>query len=93
MKTHGPKLNVVASCFDCEHESSVSYAVQGDSGHDVYCTHEKALNKNPTTGYGHIGDTTWKTPAWCPLLKEATRALIQKTEEALHDSEQEAEVA
>lgn len=64
MKTPGPKLKVDASCFDCTYERSEGYRVQGDSGHDVYCDHPNDPGKR-------IGDTTWTTPEWCPILAEA----------------------
>src|SRR6185369_14051329 len=35
----GPRVTVSRSCFDCEACESVSYAIQGDCGHDVSCTH------------------------------------------------------
>lgn len=59
MKTNGPTVTVKMSCLNCTHEHSESYRVQGDSGHDVYCNHGDAKRR--------IGDTTWDTPAWCPL--------------------------
>lgn len=65
MKRNGPRIMIKASCFDCEYEHSESYAVQGDSGHDVSCTHPDAPAKSD------IGDTTWDTPSWCPLLAQA----------------------
>lgn len=57
--TEGPRVTTRRSCGDCDHVVNVSYAVQGDSGFDVYCG---KANKR------HIGDTTWETPAWCPFL-------------------------
>lgn len=58
----GPTVSVHRSCFDCAHCESVSYAVQGDSGHDVYCV---ATGTRRT-----VGDTTWETPSWCPAPSE-----------------------
>ena len=55
----GPRLNVEASCYGCAYERSVSYRVQGDSGHDIYCDH-------PDAGGKRVGDTRWSTPDWCP---------------------------
>lgn len=60
MKSKGPALTVLRSCQGCEHEESDYYAVQGDSGHKVYCTHSGERRR--------IGDTTWSTPDWCPYL-------------------------
>lgn len=54
----GPKVTIDASCLGCKFEASESYQVQGDSGSEVYCN---------ATG-NRIGDTTWKTPEWCPFL-------------------------
>lgn len=72
MKTHGPKLTIEASCMNCEFERSERYVCQGDSGHVVYCDH--------TAGQGRIGDTTWTTPTWCPLLAEAKARLLDLEE-------------
>lgn len=56
-KRNGPTITVKASCFDCVHERSTSYRVQGDSGHDIHCTLvDRAIG------------STWSTPMWCPLL-------------------------
>lgn len=71
MKTNGPKLRLEASCFDCEHCQSNGYKEQGDSGHMVYCAHPDK------TGNGCIGDTTWDTPKWCPLLPAALAKFIE----------------
>ena len=62
----GPRKTVTHSCFSCEACVSESYKVQGDSGHDVYCIHPKALSPNAVKRF--IADTSWDTPAWCPLL-------------------------
>ncbi len=64
MKTHGPTVRVHLNCYDCAHCASPSYAVQGDSGHDVHCVH-------PSIGNRHIADTNWDTPMWCPYLATA----------------------
>jgi len=68
-RIEGPTLRVDASCFDCRHESSESYAVQGDSGHSVYCT--------LITPRRSIGDSSWRTPEWCPLLAVARQRLVE----------------
>ena len=73
-KREGPRVRIDASCFDCAYECSESYAVQGDSGHDVYCTHPDV----PGERAKHIGDTTWNTPEWCPLLVVAVENLIRE---------------
>lgn len=65
---NGPTLTITASCFDCEHKRSERYACQGDSGTEVSCAHPQ--------GKGYIGDTTWNTPSWCPMLPEARSALL-----------------
>lgn len=64
MRRVGPKLTVTASCFDCSFCKSEYYAVQGDSGRDVSCTHPPYAEKPR-----YIGDSTWRTPAWCPAPK------------------------
>lgn len=59
----GPTVTMKRSCFDCEFCRSERYAVQGDSGSDVYCTSENR----------YIGDTTWATPDWCPFVRMGER--------------------
>ena len=65
----GPKVTIERDCFGCAFERSERYAVQSDSGCDVKCTH-------PSHGDGgkYIGDTTWRTPDWCPVTTDATPA-------------------
>lgn len=58
----GPR--VVRECIGCKHLGSQSYRVQGDSGIDYWCNHPSRNDTNRT-----IGDTTCKTPEWCPFLK------------------------
>jgi hypothetical protein len=58
----GPTRTVRLSCFDCVHCKSSRYQVQGDSGSDVWCDHPQAPTEHD------IGDTTWATPTWCPVL-------------------------
>jgi hypothetical protein len=60
-------VSVTAQCDGCAHVHSESYRVQGDSGHVVYCTRGGEERR--------IGDTTWNTPDWCPLLPGAFRRL------------------
>lgn len=69
-KRRGPRLRIEASCLGCEFERSERYVCHGDSGHEVYCDH-------PERGH-RIGDTTWDTPAWCPLLAEAKAKLKEE---------------
>lgn len=69
----GPKVTVKLSCFDCSMCRTESYACQGDSGQRVSCA---AMNR-------FIGDTTWDTPKWCPLLapshaQEAARQVQER---------------
>ncbi len=56
----GPTVTVKKICYGCCYKQSESYAVQGDSGCDVYCLHPSVVRK-------FIGDTTWNTPVWCPV--------------------------
>lgn len=74
MKRNGPRVTLELSCFDCAHEHSESYAVQGDSGHDVSCKHPSLVAPK------RVGDTAWRTPVWCPeraaALKAATAELL-----------------
>lgn len=64
--TIGPRIEVKKRCSGCDYKKSESYAVQGDSGHDVYCTH-------PSVGKKYIGDTNWTTPPWCPAKRSLLR--------------------
>lgn len=73
MRTYGPKVEIKASCLSCQFVKSTSYVCQGDSGHDVECTYDVEKTRA-------IGDTTWSTPSWCPLLDIAVENLIRKTE-------------
>jgi hypothetical protein len=73
----GPLATTTLSCEGCVHEHSESYAVQGDSGFEVSCRHpdvnEGALRR--------IGDTTWRTPKWCPLRPATYEELRAELEE------------
>jgi hypothetical protein len=66
-KQIGPTTTITRSCLDCTYCKSVRYACQGDSGSDVYCHHPARK------GDAYIGDTTWRTPAWCPVLAPSAR--------------------
>ena len=68
----GPRLTIDASCYGCVHVRSECYRVQGDSGCNVSCTHPD--------GKGSVGETTWRTPKWCPLLQRAMAALLAEHE-------------
>jgi hypothetical protein len=67
----GPNVTIAMSCHGCRHEHSESYAVQGDSGFKVYCTHPEAVALAAGIERRRIGDTTWQTPGWCPLREKA----------------------
>jgi hypothetical protein len=73
-KRNGPHLHVIATCQGCVHEHSEHYCIEDgndvDSGHDVYCMHPASQGGQRR----RIGDTTWHTPQWCPLLAEARAA-------------------
>lgn len=62
----GPLRTVNLSCSGCKYEHSESYKCQGDSGHDVYCTHPAAPREEGAP-MAFIADTNWRTPGWCPL--------------------------
>ena len=64
---YGPNVTVRRRCSDCKACNSESYAVQGDSGHYVYCEHPSL----PESKY--IGDTNWNTPHWCPVSAPTTQ--------------------
>lgn len=66
----GPKITLKMSCFDCPCCRTERYAVQGDSGHDVYCDHPQANGRR-------IGDTRWDTPEWCPVYPAEALAAVQ----------------
>lgn len=63
----GPKITIHATCFDCVHCTTESYRCQSDSGQDVYC--------NAVGAKKHIADSRWDTPAWCPFLADAKKAV------------------
>lgn len=69
---YGPNVTVRRSCSDCKACNSESYAVQGDSGHYVYCEHPSL----PESKY--IGDTNWNTPHWCPVSAPTTQPASQQ---------------
>lgn len=61
----GPRLTIERSCDGCRWVLSSFYAIQGDSGFDVYCGHPSRKSRDL------IGDSTWRTPDWCPVLAQA----------------------
>ncbi len=63
----GPSVRLELSCSDCRHCKSARYTCQGDSGSDVYCG---AMNNRT------IGDTSWKTPDWCPYFGDSIQITI-----------------
>lgn len=74
----GPSLKIVARCDGCVYEHSEHYSIEDgndvDSGHVVYCRHPAAAADEvdrSVNGDRCIGDTTWTTPKWCPLLAAA----------------------
>ena len=69
---YGPKVTVRRSCSDCKACNSESYAVQGDSGHYVYCEHPSLPERK------YIGDTRWDTPGWCPVAAPTTQPAPQQ---------------
>lgn len=79
-KREGPSVRIEARCSDCTYECSVGYAVQGDSGHNVFCTHPAAQVDGKERRY--IADTSWRTPDWCPLLAAAIASHFGGTADA-----------
>lgn len=76
---YGPKVTVKRSCSDCKACNSESYAVQGDSGHYVYCEHPSLPERK------YIGDTHWDTPDWCPAAAPTAHpASQQEAGKAVH---------
>lgn len=71
---YGPKVTVKRRCSDCKACNSESYAVQGDSGHYVYCEHPSLPERK------YIGDTRWDTPGWCPAAAPTTQPALQPTQ-------------
>ena len=67
-KQAGPTLLSERSCYGCMYEESAPYRVQGDSGREVYCTAGVARRL--------VGDTSWTTPDWCPLLPSDSLATL-----------------
>lgn len=68
----GPSVKLELSCFDCEHCKTSSYACQGDSGSDVHC---EAV-KDDRGAMRRVGDTSWRTPDWCPYRTQAIQSQI-----------------
>lgn len=80
---NGPQLTVLTSCSECDYLKCVSYACQGDSGFNHYCTFPNIMeNKfdNKVEGCKSIG-MSCKPPNWCPLLEQAYRRLINQLED------------
>lgn len=82
MSQLGPKLTLLASCAGCDLARGERYYYQNDTGIDVYCQHEDA----PVTQcfdkevHGFVGDSTWDTPRWCPLLAAARTAFLAEVQ-------------
>jgi len=74
-KRNGPKLTIKASCNGCVHEQGTHYSIEDgndvDSGTRVFCLHPESPAVRDGAAGTFIGDTTWDTPAWCPLLAGA----------------------
>lgn len=66
---YGPTERIVRRCDECKACVSENYRCQSDSGHDVYCAHPSLPDRK------RIGDTTWYTPDWCPVLAARLSAL------------------
>jgi hypothetical protein len=70
-KRAGPLVTIGARCTACSFCHSEYYSIEDgndiDSGHSVSCTHPDI------GGHRRIGDTTWDTPSWCPMLKLAIK--------------------
>lgn len=69
----GPRITVNASCSSCEYVRTSHYAVQGDSGCNVSCSQPEVVADNQGKDR-YVGDTTWDTPMWCPMLTAALSA-------------------
>lgn len=67
----GPFVVIEGRCTDCRYVEEKRYAVQGDSGHDVFCAHPSFQPRR------YIADTRWRTPEWCPLLDAAIVAALE----------------
>lgn len=78
-KRDGPRAKIELSCFGCRYERSEDYACQGDSGCRVYCDHPDVLAESVLRSSRRVGDTTWVTPAWCPLRSAAIERLLAVT--------------
>ena len=71
----GPRIRIELSCFDCCYCTSESYTCQSDSGSDVYCIYPNPVD-TVATKRKHIGDSSWSTPAWCPLRQQAIDKMV-----------------
>lgn len=75
-KREGPLVTIEANCFGCKHCTTESYRVQSDTGSDVYCEHPDVLAESALRSRKRVGDTSWTTPKWCPLLEAAMKKLL-----------------
>jgi hypothetical protein len=64
---NGPKLTVVASCRGCKHERAQHFETYDGACSAYDCMH-------PAVGCKRLSFI--ETPKWCPMLDEATDALI-----------------
>lgn len=80
---YGPREEISRSCNGCRACVSESYRCQSDSGQDVYCAHPALPERK------RIGDTTWSTPDWCPMIaiREKPMTAEQLRAEILHHIE------
>jgi hypothetical protein len=73
----GPTVKLELSCSECTHCKTSRYTCQGDSGTDVYCEaarDERGLMRR-------VGDTSWRTPDWCPFRDESIVSAIRSISE------------
>lgn len=73
---NGPRLNINASCFDCQFCHAERYTAQGDSGYEVDCLHPEAPKETQQR-------TIWNTPGWCPEMRVARRTLMEQLQQEM----------
>jgi hypothetical protein len=71
MSRLGPCLSIVASCAGCAHDRLERYDERPNSGINRYCHEPSVVAANAGRRF-HDGSGT---PAWCPLLDDATARL------------------
>ncbi len=60
-RVDGPTITITASCFHCRHLDPRPEGVVSGRATQKFCNHGSRPRQIETR-------STWRTPAWCPLL-------------------------